>query len=144
MLLHATHSQVLFTQFLPAVFRPVSAMTFTLFAAAVLAECICCTYATPLGNFLQTDAWLLRIRIKLIRKIAMMMRSFAVLCVHLCCAVPPTCMPVTLEHTCVTVGVSQTGGLQADKLRHLTKYFATMLELEAVAGHRQAANFGSS
>ncbi|DBA87465.1 TPA: hypothetical protein ACH3X1_004504 [Trebouxia sp. C0004] len=33
---------------------------------------------------------------------------------------------------------------QADRLRHLAKYFATMLELESVASHRQAANFGSS
>lgn len=58
---------------------------------------------------------------------------------HLCCAVPPTCMPVTLEHTRVVIDVSQTCSLQADRLRHLAKYFATMLELEAVAGHRQAA-----
>ncbi len=48
-------------------------------------------------------------------------------------------MPVTLEHTHVVVGVRQTRGLQADRLRHLAKYFATMLELEAVAGHRQTA-----
>ncbi len=48
-------------------------------------------------------------------------------------------MPVTLERTCVAVCVSQTRGLQADRLRHLAKYFATMLELEAVVGHRQAA-----
>ncbi len=48
-------------------------------------------------------------------------------------------MPVTLEHTRVVLGVSETGALQADRLRHLAKYFATMLELEAVAGHRQSA-----
>ena len=68
---------------------------------------------------------------------AMIMRSLDLL--HLSCAVPPKCMPVTLEHTRVVLGVSQTGGLQADRLRHLAKYFATMLELEAAAGHRQAA-----
>ncbi len=48
-------------------------------------------------------------------------------------------MPVTLEHTRVVIDVSQTCSLQADRLRHLAKCFATMLELEAVAGHRQAA-----
>ncbi len=48
-------------------------------------------------------------------------------------------MPFTLEHTCVVIAVTQTRGLQADRLRHLAKYFATMLELEAVVGHRQAA-----
>ena len=65
---------------------------------------------------------------------------------HLCCAVPATCVPVTLEHTCAVIDVSQTRGLQADRLKHLAKYFATMLELEAVMGHRQAAaaNVGCS
>ena len=48
-------------------------------------------------------------------------------------------MPVTLEHTCAVIDVSQTRGLQADRLRHLAKYFATMLELEAVVGHGRTA-----
>ena len=48
-------------------------------------------------------------------------------------------MPVTLEHTGVVIDVSQTRGLQADRLRHLAKYFATMLELEAVVDHGRTA-----
>ena len=40
----------------------------------------------------------------------------------------------------MVIQLSSRAGLQADRLRHLAKYFATMLELEAVAPNRHAAD----
>ena len=56
----------------------------------------------------------------------------------MCCTVLAILLDVS-----IAIQLSRRGGMQADRLRHLTKYFATMLELGAVAADQHAADVHS-